>query len=403
MVSRGVLNRLRNAIFSPRVDQDALAEALRQAAVLRPPPVVWLLGKTQAGKTAIIHALTGSPAAVIGAGFQSCTRTARFFDFPAETPLVRFLDTRGLGEVAYDPTEDIRFCESQAHLIIAVVKAMDILQEEVFRVLKAVRARHPGWPVIIAQTCLHEAYPPGMVHCVPYPFHQPDWIAAVPAALGRALTAQRRQLGRLPGHGALSWVPVDLTKPEDGFLPVDYGLDALWDTIENATAMGLQEMLRGDAGVRDLHSRAAHPHIMGYAAAAGALGVMPVVDLALVPALQLKMLHSLALLHQTEWTRQSLSHFFGLLGAGFMAGYGLRWAGRGAVKLIPGLGQTAGAVWSATSGAAVTVALGRAACLYLERAGKGAPVEAEALRAAYARAFARSKAMRLHAGRTPGS
>ena len=57
--------------------------------------VVWLLGKTGAGKTAIIAALTGDARAEVGLGFEPCTPTAGFYDVPSEAPLLRFLDTRG--------------------------------------------------------------------------------------------------------------------------------------------------------------------------------------------------------------------------------------------------------------------------------------------------------------------
>jgi predicted GTPase len=132
-------------------------------------PVVWLIGKAQAGKTSIVHALTGSASAEIGNGFQPCTRTARFYDFPAEAPVVRFLDTRGLGEVAYDPAEDIHYCESQAHLVLGVMKATDIRQDAVFEVLRQVRKRHAEWPVLIAQTgCMKPIRP--AVNTLPYPY-----------------------------------------------------------------------------------------------------------------------------------------------------------------------------------------------------------------------------------------
>lgn len=397
--SQSAIAKLRNALFSPKIDEDALSRALKQASEHHPPPVLWLLGKTQSGKTSIIRSLTGSPDAEIGAGFKSCTRTARFYDFPASAPLVRFLDTRGLGEVAYDPTEDVRFFESQAHLIIAVAKVMDIMQVDLFKVLQDVRKRHPDWPVIIAQTCLHEAYPRNFEHILPYPFNMPDWELKVPSDLGRALNAQRRQLGRLPGHGAVDWVPVDLTQPDDGIDPPDYGLDALWSSIETASSLGLQALLRGDSGVLDVYSRAAHPQIMGYAAAAAAFGAMPMVDIAMVPALQWKMLHSLARLYKLEWNARTSSRFFGLLGAGYLAGYGLRLAGRGVIKLIPGVGQAVGAVWGATAGAAITIALGKSACFYLEKASKGLEVDPAALRAVYAQAFARSKSLPVYPGR----
>ena len=378
-------------IFAPKIDEEALAVALKKARENHPPPVLWLLGKTQSGKTSIIRSLTGSPDAEIGSGFKSCTRTARFYDFPSQAPVVRFLDTQGLGEVAYDPTEDIRYCESQAHLVVAVVKTMDILQKEVFQILHQVRKRHPEWPVVIAQTCLHEAYPEDFGHVIPYPFDTSGWENTVPSQLARAMLMQREQLGKLPGDGAVFWVPIDLTQPEDEMHPVDYGLNALWKAIESASSSGFQDALLGDSGVRDLYGRAAHQRIMGYAAAAGALGAMPMLDMAMVPALQVKMLYSLASLYNLTWTKRTSSDFFGLLGAGFLAAYGLRWAGRGIVKLIPVWGQTAGAVWSATTGAALTFAIGKAGSIYLEKTSKGLIVNAEELRKAYAEAFARGK------------
>lgn len=124
--------QLRTALLEPRVDENLLEASLREARAKMPVPVLWLLGKTQAGKTSIIRALTGSAAAEIGNGFQPCTRNSRFYDFPADIPIVRFLDTRGLGEVAYDPGDDIQYCESQAHLLVAVMKVADINQAAVF-------------------------------------------------------------------------------------------------------------------------------------------------------------------------------------------------------------------------------------------------------------------------------
>ena len=62
--------------------------------------------------------------AEIGEGFRAMTRTAVVFDFPAEAPVLRFLDTRGLGERGYDPSEDLATCENQSHLLIVVMRAV---------------------------------------------------------------------------------------------------------------------------------------------------------------------------------------------------------------------------------------------------------------------------------------
>lgn len=255
--------QLRTALLEPKVDAALLEASLREARAKMPVPVLWLLGKTQSGKTSIIRALTGSPAAEIGNGFQPCTRSARFYDFPADAPLVRFLDTRGLGEVAYDPADDMRYCEAQAHLLVAVMKVADIHQAAVFDALLAIRRRHPEWPLLLVQTGLHELYPHGSEHIQPWPYAGDSLPEAVPLDLRRAIAAQRAALGTLPGFAPVSWVAVDLTLPEDGFDPPDYGLEALWQAIESLTSLGLQYQLSGDAAVQDLYTRAAHQHITG--------------------------------------------------------------------------------------------------------------------------------------------
>lgn len=388
------LTRLKNLLLQPKIDEQRLQDAIEQARQQQPAPVLWLLGKTQAGKTSLIRTLTGSPDAEIGNGFRPCTRTARFYDFPAEVPVVRFLDTRGLGESGYDPGDDIRYCEGHAHLVIAVMRVSDPGQQAVFEVLQTVRKRHPDWPVLIVQTCLHQCHGPGWEHPQPWPFGNLD---ALPADdLVRALQSQRDRLGILPGQGSQTWVAVDFTPDEEGFADPRYGLDALWQAIESASAFGLRNLLEADPAVKDAYSRSAHPHILSYSLAAAGLGALPVVDVAAVPAIQLKLFHTLASLYDMPWDKRNTSEFFGLLGAGIGVGYGLRMAGRSLVKLVPVWGQTAGAIWGATSSAAMTYALGKAACYYLARKRKGLPVDDTQLRQIYSEALRRGRDMALH-------
>ena len=384
----GYGQRLRDGLLNPHMDQAELDAALSQARARQPVPVLWLIGKTQAGKTSIIRALTGSPTAEIGNGFQPCTRTAQVYDFPAEAPIARFLDTRGLGEVAYDPGEDLAFCEAQAHLVLGVMKAGDLNQAAVFDVLRAVRRRHPDWPLLIAQTTLHELYPFGDPHPQPYPFDLEPWPDSVPVALQRALRAQRTGLGKIAGAPPL-WIPLDFTLPEDGYEPVDYGLEALWSAIESSTALGLEALLRGEPEVRDAYARAAHPHITGYAVAAAGVGALPLVDLVAVPAVQAKLLHTLAELYGQTWDRRMVLEFLGLLGVGAGLSYLMRMAGRELIKLTPWLGQTLGAVWGATASGATTYALGKAASYYFAGRHRGVRVDAEQLRQIYQEALAK--------------
>ncbi|MEC8545200.1 MAG: hypothetical protein VXY89_16785, partial [SAR324 cluster bacterium] len=59
-------NWIRNKILFPTVDDESYRKSLKDIREKLPVPVIWLLGKTQSGKTSIIQALTGHPRAEIG-------------------------------------------------------------------------------------------------------------------------------------------------------------------------------------------------------------------------------------------------------------------------------------------------------------------------------------------------
>lgn len=380
--------RLRKQLLQPTADPELVQRALAQAVDRMDVPVLWLLGTAQSGKTSIVRALTGSSRAEIGNGFQPCTRTASLYDFPPEAPIVRFLDTRGLGEVGYDPGEDLAACESRAHQLIVVLKLTETRSAAVFEALREIRRRQPGWPLIMVQTCLHEAYPDAAHgHVLPYPYAEPDWRERVRPELVRLVEAQRAAFSELPGHGPVNWVPIDFTRPEDGYEPEHYGLEVLWQALEDSALAGLRARLAAAPELRDAYDRAAHPQIVGYSIAAAALGTLPLVDLAALPALQARLLQVLAGIYGLRWTRRSIAEFSSLLGAGVALGFGLRVAGRSLAKLIPGWGQTAGAIWAAGANGSTTFALGKAACLYLHRRRDGEPIDAETLRRSFREAL----------------
>lgn len=382
--------KLQTVLTDPKIDEAALEASLKQAREKISLPVFWLIGKTQAGKTSIIRALTGSETAEIGNGFQPCTRFSSFYDFPQQAPLVRFLDTRGLGEVDYDPSEDIRYCESQAHLLIAVMKVADLKQQLVFDVLRTVRMRQPDWPLIMVQTGLHELYGSHRNHVIPWPFDQEPLSNEVPSDLQRALQAQRQLASGLSGTAPIHWVPVDLTLPEDGFNPPNYGLEPLWQAIELILPLGLQQQLGGDKAVQDLFSRSAHQHIVGYAFTAAGLGALPVIDWVMVTTLQAKLLRDLAKLYGQNWSKQTTIEFLSLLGTAITSSYFVRIIGRALTKLIPGVGQTIGVMWGASASAATTYALGKAAVYFFTQRRNGLNINPDLLRKIYAEALENS-------------
>lgn len=346
-------------------EAEAIAVTARQNAT-----VVWLVGKVQSGKTSIVRALTGCTDAEIGSGYAPCTRTSRVFDYPADAPVIRFLDTRGLGETRYDPSEDLAFDEKQAHLMIAVMKALDPQQDAIVSLVRDVRSRRPGWPVIVAQTSLHEGYAPAAKHPDRYVYESgaDPTQAGVPVELVRSLAFQRRLFEGLPGSGAVLFVPIDFTQPEDGYRPGNYGFDAFVSALRVAAPAGLVAVIEGiQAAANDTRSKLAHPHVVGYATAAAAADVVPIAGLVAVPGVQAKMLHSLAAIYGVAWDKRTLGDFAKCFGTSTI----LRAAGqlgiRQLVKLIPIYGQTAGTVAASAASFATTFALGKAACYFLAR------------------------------------
>jgi uncharacterized protein (DUF697 family) len=326
-------------------------------------PVVWLIGKVQSGKTSIIRELIQANEAEVGNGFRACTKSARVFDFPPEAPIIRFLDTRGLGEVDYDPRQDIAFCEERSHLTLAVVKAMDPVQEVVINTVRAAKRRHADWPVVVVQTNLHESYEVGQGHALPYPFHSSgDNAATRSERLMRALAYQRSLFADVASH----FVPIDFTRPGDGLVPIDYGRDALIETLidvaPEAVAMAVGELPSAHDASAIGRSDA---HILGFALAAGVSDAVPIVGIATVPAIQATMLRQLAKQHGAQWDRRTYAEFVGGLGAGTLVRAASTFGLRQLAKLVPVYGQTAGAAAAAAASFATTYAIGKAARHYL--------------------------------------
>ena len=339
-------------------------------------PLVWMIGKVQSGKSSIVRAITESSEAEIGTGFKACTRTSRVYEFPAESPILRFLDTRGIGEVAYDPMEDLAFAERQAHLLLVTMRAMDVGQDAVFDVVAAARARHPSWPIVVAQTCLHEGYVNGQGHVTPYPFSAaaPDEMGntAIPADLLRCLKHQRELMMRLPGRAPIVFVPIDLTLPADGMVPADYGLDALADALVRFAPDSMRAALEVLPGVSvDRRLRMSDPVIMGHAMAAAGSDLVPMAGALAVSAIQARLLQRLGQICGVTWDGRTLSEFAAALGSGVAARALMGLGVRQLTKFIPIYGQTVAAATSAAMSFAVTFALGKAAIHFLTHRQRG--------------------------------
>ncbi len=350
-------------LFTPQIEAQALQAALSRLRQGLPPPVIWLFGKVQSGKTAIIRALTGAERAQIGSGFAPCTRWAARYDFPnADFPLAVFLDTRGLGEAGYDPREDVAALQAEAHMMLVVVRAMDMALEQLLDALKAIIQVKPSWPVVVAQTTLHHGYPPDRYeHVYPYPFASWPWPATVPTQVRRALDFQRTLFADM---SITRFVPLDFTLPEDGFHDLFYGREALLDALAeahpHAVYQTLQQLPALTRELKSLHFHHAQPHIMAYACAAGAVGAapLPIADLPIISALQLKMLHTIAAIYRQPLRLKTFLELASTVGLGML----LRQGTRSLLKVIPGFGCAVSGLYAG----AMTYALGCALCFYYQ-------------------------------------
>lgn len=346
---------------------DVVIESARAVA-----PIVWLLGKVQSGKTSIIRGITRADDAAIGDGFRPCTRTSRLYEFPAEAPVLRFLDTRGLGEAGYDPAEDLAFAENSAHLVLVTMRAMDPQQQALVDLVRFVRKRHPDWPVVVAQTTLHDGYVPGTDHVVPYPFAPGVPLSQTPGLpddLLRGLAFQRTLFDDIKGDPP-RFIPIDLTHPDDGLHPADYGLDALTEALADVAPAGMLLALSAMPGFSaDAKEASADPLIMGHAmaAAGGDLVPIPVAGTIAASTVQARLLHKLGELYGIKWDRRAYADLSAAIGAGTLLKIASQIGLRQLVKMIPAYGQTAGAAASAAASFALTYALGKAAVYYLHR------------------------------------
>ena len=386
----GFLDRLWNAISDVQFGdmRGADPEAVRKRAQ-GTAPVVWLLGKTGAGKTAIVAALTGDPRAEVGEGFAPCTRTAAFYDVPPEIPLLRFLDTRGLGEADYDPANDMAWCEAQSHLLLIVIQVADPAQHTLVRVLGEARRRHSDWPVIVAQTGLHRLYPAGIGHPQQYPYTggaEDETEPQVPHALRQALSHQRRLFDALPGRPP-RFVAIDFTVPEDGFPPQDFGLEMLWRALQEAgpEAFDALHLARADAHSDRIRTKA-RPLIYGYGAAAAGAGAVPIplVGVSGLAGILAIMLRALAVRYALAWTPGAFTQFSGAIGGGAMAWWTLRYGLREALKVIPMVGTVAAGALNAAAAFGVTVGIGEAACVWLAYRRRGLTAPDSEVRRAFA-------------------
>ena len=371
--------------FETPFSQEEFLEERKKLLNHAPLPLFWMFGKTGSGKTSVIKYLTGADEATIGRGFQPETRFASRYDFPtAETPLIQFLDTRGLGEKGYSPTTEIAEFEREADLMLLTVRLNDPAQEVVLTPLRQLRIASPHRPIVLLLTCLHQTFP-GCDHpeviATDSPSETWEWDTLFPGEEFEVCRNRiREQQARFDGlYDRL--LPIDFTREEEGFPQAEFGGEylkqMLIELLPHAYAQTFQSFQEMMNAWKSLHEQQSHPMILCASSMAATAGLTPApwIDLPVVSSLQFDLIRRLAKVYQQEL---QLSDFGKTLGA-VAAPTLLRQLLRGPLKLIPGVGQIA----NAAGAFATTFALGKASCWYFEERMTGSVPTKEELQSVF--------------------
>lgn len=376
-------SKLYNHVINPPSDEE-IARARQRSH--RKFPVIWLLGKTGAGKTSIVRQLTGHTNAEIGNGFMPCTRTSSFFDYPLEHPVLRFLDTRGLGEASYDAEADLDELGRGSHALFVVTRVRDSEQSAVLDALGKIRrsAKH-------------------IEHSHAAVIHTGAREIDDPHDRQRAVKTKQSAIEAAWGR-EVDYCVVDFPEPAADGGREPFGTNDLIELIVNKLPelqLWLDERDQKDAEKQSFNRL--RTEVMWYAATASASDAMPVVGLVSVPAVQGKMLHSLARRYGMEWDARNFSEFIAALGGTAAWRYVVSLGGRQLGKLIPGYGQLVGTAFAVSVSYASTYALGRAACSYLYHKRADREISTDAVKSVYEQAMSESRKAAKKAAGAGGS
>jgi len=327
-------------------------------------PTIWLLGKTGAGKSSIVEALTSSSLVEIGNGFSPCTKSSKHYDYPVNEPILRFLDTRGLSEINYDPSEDIEFCQKSSHALIVVMKVDEVEQSDVFDALTKIKKIGGIKHLLVVHSNI---------------------LSISANDRDKAIEHNQVEVEKAWGE-KIDFVSVDFSS--DSKVGVEELIKAITKVLPFLNIMIDDEK---HTSSEEYNFNKLRKEIIWYAGSAGASDLVPAVGFVSVPNIQGKMLHSLANKYGVEWNKQTFMEFIGLLGSGFAVKYSAKFAIRELVKFVPVYGQTVGSATAGVISSASTYAIGRVACKYLYHKSKGEQVSTKEMQKLYEEALTKSK------------
>ncbi|WP_445321570.1 GTPase family protein [Nostoc sp. NIES-3756] len=369
------------------VSETEVAEILDKVRKELPTTEALLLGKPQAGKSSIVRGLTGVSAEIVGQGFRPHTQHTQRYAYPSnDLPLLIFTDTVGLGDINQETqgviqelVGDLKEKSGRARVLILTVKINDFATDTLRQIAQNLRQQYPEIPCLLAVTCLHELYPPGVED---HPVYPPDY-----EEVNRAFAAIQEAFAGVYDRSIL----IDFTLEEDGYNPVFYGLDALRDSLAEllpeAEAKAIYQLLDKQAGEKlgNLYRDIGRRYTLSFAVMAATLAAVPLpfATMPVLTALQVSMVTLLGKLYGQTVTPSQAGGIVSAIAGGFLA----QAIGRELVKFIPGFGSAIAASWAA----AYTLSLGETACVYFGDLMGGNKPDPQKIQSVMQEAFVKAK------------
>lgn len=342
------------------ISDSEIGKILAKVKSQLPTTEALLIGKSQAGKSSIVRALTGVSAQIIGQGFKPHTQHTQQYNYPSdELPLLIFTDTVGLGDINQNTETIIEELinnwqqeNQRGRIIILTIKINDFATNSLQQILKKIKEIYPKIPCLLALTCLHEIYPP---HQKNHPIYPPNFTE-----INQALNYFQETFKGLYDDLIL----LDFTLEEDGFEPEFYGLELLRNQLTQllptAEARTIYELLDQENSQKlgDLYRDTARRYILSFAIMAATVAAVPLpfATMPVLTALQVSLVTLLGQLYGQTLTPSQAGGIVSAIAGGFLA----QMIGRELIKFIPGLGSVIAAGWAGS----YTYALGEGACLY---------------------------------------
>lgn len=344
----------------PNVDPD-LATELDDARAKRIEniPTIWLLGKTGAGKSSFVKSLTQFLDVQIGNGFKPCTQTTDEYLYPADEPIIRILDTRGLGEAGYNHSEDLNDIALRADMVIVLAKVDEPDQSDILEALKSLKSSDIHSDLLVLHTAAKS-------------IDSKD--------TDRLIALNKESFDR-------TWKK-NITHIEVDFSEEEYGLDLVLEALSDLLpVVKLKLDLNQVSSEESNNFGHLQTMVYSYSGTAAIAAAVPTAGPTLAMITQGKMMADIAEHMEMEWDRNSLLTFLGALGTSFvvqqLAIYGVRTL----ISVIPWVGSAV----NATLTFGTTYAFGRATAYYLYKEKSGEQVSTEELRSIYMSAFERGK------------